>query len=179
MLNSRANVPPTQWPTVTLQRRRLHNPQRHHKYGSAVRMHTYVPPTSSISSTTSHSSSSPTWRPKTNSPPSSETVNLKDFHLFKFIISRCRATGCWFYISTPPTYSMAHVHVVHVHTALINTGSTDWQTQTSSGKLLLWFKESYWKFSLESMPYMPHPLLNNQCNMIVMLFHFCWSYSLL
>lgn len=41
-----------------------------------------------------------------NSPFFSETLKLKDFHLFTFISSRCRATGCQFYISPPPTYSM-------------------------------------------------------------------------
>lgn len=37
---------------------------------------------------------------------SSETLNLKNFHLFAFIIKHCRATGCLFSSSPPPTYSM-------------------------------------------------------------------------
>lgn len=48
-----ANVPSRQWPTIILERLWTHKSQMYYEYESIVQMHTYVPPTTSLSSPTS------------------------------------------------------------------------------------------------------------------------------
>ena len=130
MLNSWANVPPTQWPTVTPERDTDSTSLRGIINMDLLWRHTHMfhPPPSS-------SSSPPPLPPgdqRLNSPFFSETLKLEDFHLFTLIIRHHGATGCQFYISPPPTCSMGSCMycIQHVHGAVINTGGTDWQTQS-------------------------------------------------
>lgn len=99
MLSSWANVPAAQWPTVTLDKDTDST-----NITCIMNMnlvwrctHMFHPPPHPL----------PPEEQQLNSPFFfSETLNLKNFHLFAFIIRHCRATGCLFSSSPPPTYSM-------------------------------------------------------------------------
>lgn len=130
------------------QRHWLHKYKVHHEYEFSVKMHTYVPPTSS---------SSPTWRRTTKqSFFFSETLNLKNFHLFAFIIKHCRATGCLFSSSPPPTYSMGSC----TYPACAGYTNYHWQTQTEHKKKVLLRCQKLFAFCYEDKTQCYSPVRN-------------------
>lgn len=118
-----ANVPSRQWPTIILERLWTHKSQMYYEYESIVQMHTYVPPTTSLSS--------PTWRWTTKLSFFLEKYWKSRISIYLHSLSRCRAIGCQFSVSPPPTYSMGSVHKTACagYSAQIITGSNNWKRQ--------------------------------------------------